>query len=810
MYLSCSCKKARVPLVFLHGLEVEKKAAIRGGMNKYAQYYTLPIGFFLILTAFTAVYLVYITTSETYVGLDVKKKNGDQWEVTNVNPIGWAAQRNIQTGDIVVEVNGQDPASFSSIQQYEVIGRLEQMKVLRDGNQLEYKVQIPLNFNTLLYHTLLPLGVFLILLGFSLYIYWKKRGEPIALFLIAFLSAVGFGYLSAGASARLDAFARIVNSFSLMMVPALFLHFHFQYFLKYRIQLIQWKVLVIVYTVNIIVVVLDGLSNFVFFGGIYGWIRNAQLLLFSAEMLFGFCVLIYYYLKFRKTIHKTIFQNTIFSIIVSFFPFIFLTALPGTLFGIKLLPASVTAAFLTVLPVFFLYFVLTNKVFDIDFINSRLRYYAFKSLILTGLVIGLAVFFTNLTYIQWARFIILTYGSFILFFYLEDKLNIRALFKSQHNYEISLDRFSYDIAKILKKDELNERLIREVKEVLPVHHTSIITFSKQEGMARLSSGEEEYPKYLIEMYLMHHQSLLTIGSQFLIEDGLCSVISVQHDSIQILWIEQKVNHTPFNQDEQHWIKVLVHYTSIVYENFQLLEDVTEELNHSLYNGHAMPSWMLRLLFRLSEKERARLSYDLHDSALQEQLIWYRKVEEMLTQEQLSDSLKRQLSELREGLLGVVDQVRETCTLLRPPFLKDTGIAEALSYLIEHYQTRERFEIHFKSCDFNSILSDEQGLALYRIVQELLNNAAKHSRARNVDIEVRNEGDQFIMTYKDDGVGLSSKGEPQSTQKMGMAGIRQRVNSIHGTIEILSPEGSGLEVVILFPSQQEFTNYFEVM
>ncbi|MGY4691435.1 sensor histidine kinase [Salibacterium sp. K-3] len=684
------------------------------------------------------------------------------------------------------------------------------MTVLRDGNQLEYKVENPLHFNTFLYHMLLPLGVFLILSGFSLYIYWKKRGEPIAVFLIAFLAAVGFCYLSAGASARLDAFARIVNSFSLMMIPVLFLHFHYLYFLKYHIQLIQWKVVIIFYVLNICIVFLDGLSNFIYIGNIYEWIRNGQLLLFSAEILFGFCLLVYSYLKFRKTIHKTIFQNTIFSLIVSFFPFIFLTALPGTLFDIKLLPASITAAFLTVLPVFFLYLVLTNKVFDIDFINSRLRYYAFKSLILTGIVIGLAMFFTNLTYIQWARLIILTYGSFILFFYLEDKLNIRSLFKHQHNYEISLDRFSHDVAKILKKHELNDRLIQEIKEVLPVQHSSIITYSKKEGTARLSSGEEEYPKYLIEMYLRHNQSLLTIGSQFIMEDGLCCIISEQHHAIQLLWIEQKVNHTPFNQDEQHWIKVLVHYTSIVYENFQILEDVTEELNQSLYNDQTMPPWMLRLLFRLSEKERARLSYDLHDSALQEQLIWYRKVEELLAQEQLTDSLKKQLSELQQGLLGVVEQVRETCTLLRPPFLKETGIAEALSHLVEHYQARESFDIQFTSCDFNSILGDEQALALYRIVQELLNNAAKHSKARRVDIEVRNEGDQFIMTYRDDGVGLSSKGEAQSTKKMGMAGIRQRVNSIHGTIEILSPEGSGLEVVILFPSQQEFTHYFEVM
>ncbi|MFD2623931.1 ATP-binding protein [Salibacterium salarium] len=754
--------------------------------------------------------MVYATITETYIGLDVKKNDKGQWEITKVDPIGWAGQRNIQTGDIVIEVNEQSPTSYSSIQHYGVIGKLEQMKVVHNGNQLEYKVQVSRNFNTLLYHMLLPITVFMVLFGFSLYIYSKKRGEPIALYLIAFLSAVGFCYLSAGASARLDSFARIVNSFSLMMVPVLFLHLHYQYLLKYRIQLINWIMLAIFYGVNIFVVFLDALSNFKDIGRMYEWVRNSQLLLFSIEILFGFCILIYYYFKFRKTIHKPIFQNTILSIIVSFFPFIFLTALPKTLFEIELLPAPVTAAFLIVLPVFFLYLVLTNKVFDVDFISSRFRYYAFKSLILTGMVIAMVVFFTNLTYIQWARLIILTYGSFILFFYLEEKLNVRSLFKGQYNYKISLDRFSYDIAKILKKEELNERLIQEIKEVLPIENASIVTFAKDKGVVNLSSGDQEYSRHFIEMYVMHHQSVLSIGSQFLIEDGLCSVISDEYDTIHILWIEQKVNHTPFNQDEQHWIKALVHYTSIVYENLQLMEGVSEELNKSFYNNQTMPSWMLRLLFKLSEKERARLSYDLHDSALQEQLIWYRKVEELLDQEQHSAQLRVQLSELREGLLGVVNQVRETCTLLRPPFLKDTGIVEALSYLIQYYQEREEFNIYFNSWDFNSNLGDEQSLALYRIVQELLNNASKHSGASHIDIEMRSEGNQFIMTYKDNGVGLPPKDEYRSTQSMGLAGIQQRVNSVHGSIEILSPEGTGVEVVILLPSHQEFMNYFEVM
>ena len=756
-------------------------------------------------------YLAFVTITETYVGIDVKEDEEGSWEVTKVDSIGWAAHRKIQEGDIVTEVNHQSADTYHSIQNYGVIGNLNQMKIIRNGSELEYKVQNSLNYNTLLYHTILPTIVFLVLFLFSLQVYIKKRSDPIALYLIAFLLAVGIGYLSAGASARTDSLARIINSFSLMMVPVLFLHFHYQYFLKYQIQLITKRLLATIYLLNLAVVFLDTLSIFWIAGGSYETIRNTQLILFSVEILFGLCVLVYYYMTFRQTIHKSIFQNTIFGIIVSFFPFIFLTALPNAMFGVELIPAPVTAVFLIFLPIFFLYLVLTDRVFDIDFINSRLRYYAFISLILTAMIMALLIFFSNLTYLQWFRLFILTYGLLILFFYLEEKFSLRSkLFGDKFNFQVSLDRFSYDLAKIFKKEELDDRLLREVKEVLPVEHASLHSYDKVENEMTLVAGDEKVPVHLLKTYVSYHGQSLSIGMPFLLENGLGYVVSDRHDAIDILWIEQKVNRTPFNQDEQRWLKTIVQYTSIVYENFQLIDGVTEDLKNSIQEGQSLPSWMLRLMFKLSEEERARLSSDLHDSALQEQLVWYRKVEELLALNHLQDPVKTELLQIREGLLGVVRQIRETCTFLRPPFLKETGIVEALSYLIEHYRQREDFRVEYHYNDFTTELGDEQALTIYRITQELLNNASKHSKASKVELELKNDGDMVLLSYKDDGIGLKNSQTNHSTQSMGLTGIRQRVNSLGGSMELFSPEGSGVEAAILIEADGEKQHYFEVM
>lgn len=758
-----------------------------------------------------AIYLAFVTITQTYVGIDVSENEEGSWEVTKVDSIGWAAHRKVQEGDIVTEVNHQSADTYHSIQNYGVIGNLDQMKIMREGTELEYEVQHSLNFNTLLYHTILPSIVFLVLFLFSLQVYLKKRRDPVALYLIAFLLAVGIGYLSAGASARTDSIARVINSLTLMMVPVLFLHFHYQYFLQYQIRLVKKRLLATIYLLNLGVVLLDTLSIFWIIGGQYEMIRNTQLILFSMEILFGLFVLVNYYMTFKKTIHKSIFQNTIFGIIVSFFPFIFLTALPNAIFGVELIPAPVTAVFLIFLPIFFLYLVLTDRVFDIDFINSRLRYYAVISLILTGMVMALLIFFSNLAFLQWIRLSILTYGLLILFFYLEEKFSLRSkLFGDKFNFQVSLDRFSYDLAKILKKEELDDRLLREVKEVLPVEHASLLSYNKEQQEVTLIAGSEKAPFHLMNTYVSYHGQSLSIGMPFLLEGGIGYIISDRHDAVDLLWIEQKVNRTPFNQDEQRWLKTIVQYTSIVYENFQLIEGVTEDLKNSVHEGQSMPAWMLRLMFKLSEEERARLSSDLHDSALQEQLVWYRKVEELSVLDHLQDPIKSDLLQIREGLLGVVRQIRETCTFLRPPFLKETGIVEALSYLIEHYQQRENFHIDYQFDHFTTELGDEQALTLYRIAQELLNNASKHSKASLVEFELKSDGEMVLLSYKDDGVGLKNSQSNHSTQSMGLTGIRQRVNSLGGSMEFFSPEGSGVEAAILIKADNEKQNIFEVM
>jgi two-component system sensor histidine kinase ComP len=77
------------------------------------------------------------------------------------------------------------------------------------------------------------------------------------------------------------------------------------------------------------------------------------------------------------------------------------------------------------------------------------------------------------------------------------------------------------------------------------------------------------------------------------------------------------------QPEKVWLKTLTRHVNVLYDNFRVIGDLTDELERMAAKQSA-PDWLLRLMFNMTENERKRLSQDLHDSVLQQQIIWYRE------------------------------------------------------------------------------------------------------------------------------------------------------------------------------------------
>ena len=107
-----------------------------------------------------------------------------------------------------------------------------------------------------------------------------------------------------------------------------------------------------------------------------------------------------------------------------------------------------------------------------------------------------------------------------------------------------------------------------------------------------------------------------------------------------------------------------------------------------------PSWLSRLLFTISEKERANLSIDLHDSVLQD-LLQLLRVVDNITEKVEDPQIKVALFELKERMLDNIHLIRETCNELRPPFLSELGIIESIQLLFDQTKLRSNFILNFE-------------------------------------------------------------------------------------------------------------------
>lgn len=347
------------------------------------------------------------------------------------------------------------------------------------------------------------------------------------------------------------------------------------------------------------------------------------------------------------------------------------------------------------------------------------------------------------------------------------KQDERELIKSEERYKAlqqSLNRFSTDLANVMKVSDLENRLIEEVQAVLQVSRVSIEEVPRgEEHTLRdeqeiwVKIGEKQHPVYLR--------------------------IETEHALLKI---------------EKEWLETAVHYVTILYDNLLLLEDLMKRLEE-MVSKNETPKWMLRLLFKLSEKERASLSSDLHDSVLQDLIIWYRKLESLRSSHVFAKDTERELIQIEEGLLDAIHQIRITCNELRPPFLLKMGLVESLKSLFSYARMFANYEIEFTAEQLGTPLHEEQILGVYRIVQELLHNASKHSEATKVTMALTDRGDHISFSYSDDGVGMDVTALQGSFQHMGIAGIEKRVLSLEGNVQFHSAPQQGFHVAMQFPT-----------
>jgi hypothetical protein len=201
---------------------------------------------------------------------------------------------------------------------------------------------------------------------------------------------------------------------------------------------------------------------------------------------------------------------------------------------------------------------------------------------------------------------------------------------------------------------------------------------------------------------------------------------------------------------------------------------------------------------LQEDERARLSRNLHDE-LGGLLLSARMDVTWMEKHGLADdsNVKLRLERLRQALDQGIDLKRRVVEELRPTLLDSMGLLAALRWQSEETCARANFRCTEKYPDTEPRLSRAGAIALFRVVQEALANAAKHSKAENVDITFEVTDTEIVLTIRDDGIGAPAS-DVSKPRSHGLAGMRHRVNMLGGRLDISSGPDVGTTIHVRVP------------
>lgn len=224
----------------------------------------------------------------------------------------------------------------------------------------------------------------------------------------------------------------------------------------------------------------------------------------------------------------------------------------------------------------------------------------------------------------------------------------------------------------------------------------------------------------------------------------------------------------------------------------ILRDVTERVrSQSEWAAFAADASGVR------EQEQARISRELHDELAQ--LLVALKMDASWLQEHLAPI--PEAAQVRfDSMIGRLDEAvastRRIAEDLRPLVLEDLGLVPSIHWLVETFSQRTGAACSLKM-DNALDLQEPYATAVFRVVQESLNNVAKHANATRVEVSVQREGSLLVLSVQDNGVGFLVTAE-RKPRSLGLVGLRERVHLLQGEVTVSSEPGKGTRVEAIIP------------
>lgn len=229
-----------------------------------------------------------------------------------------------------------------------------------------------------------------------------------------------------------------------------------------------------------------------------------------------------------------------------------------------------------------------------------------------------------------------------------------------------------------------------------------------------------------------------------------------------------------------------------------LADTVRPVVHNLYLWRKVRS-------RAHAIEQLRTARDLHDGIIQSLIALELEIEAVLLKNQQDASSRRQLERVQRMIREQSQEVRDLMYRMKVSGLTSDELIPFLENLVFKFRNETGIEAQFQSNIDEPALPAKVCHEVARIVQEALVNVRKHSRATRVQVELKNDGQDFVLSIEDNGEGsefedkrVTQDGSPKAWQP---AVIRERVLLLRGSLSIKHMPGSGVRLVIRFPASE---------
>jgi PAS domain S-box-containing protein len=202
----------------------------------------------------------------------------------------------------------------------------------------------------------------------------------------------------------------------------------------------------------------------------------------------------------------------------------------------------------------------------------------------------------------------------------------------------------------------------------------------------------------------------------------------------------------------------------------------------------------RHIINLQEEERQKVSKDLHDSVGQTLLA------AKINFEMFRKDPERHAECFDIGIDFIgrsSNELREIHTNLYPSILREFGLEDTIRWHAENTLNKTGIDTEIE-INISRALPHDLETAVYRIIQELFSNILKHSKARQVYLDLSTDYNILSLTIKDDGIGIREYNDESHSLGNGLVNIRQRVKTVNGSVTITSGQGEGTVVEIGIP------------